>query len=151
MEADERLERARIRRQDPIFAEGHPCPGPGRECRRARTKAELALALEQRPGIQGATPWGCVPGWKSIEHMIDQVDVAFVDGTFFDAGELPGRDPSEMPHPTIRTSLERFSTFAHRERIRFIHLNHSNALLSPTPPALPGAFRVAVEGEAFPL
>ena len=37
-----------------------------------------------------------------IESLIKDVDVAFVDGTFFADGEIPGRAMSEIPHPSSR-------------------------------------------------
>jgi pyrroloquinoline quinone biosynthesis protein B len=68
-----------------------------------------------------------------IEDLIPQVDVAYLDGTFYDFGEIPGRDMSTFPHPFIIRSMEKFKKFPKEERrkIRFIHLNHTNpALLS---------------------
>ena len=63
-----------------------------------------------------------------IEDEIAQVDFAFLDGTFFANGEIPGRDMSGFPHPFIAHSLQRFSDLPSEERakIRFIHLNHTN-------------------------
>jgi pyrroloquinoline quinone biosynthesis protein B len=79
---------------------------------------------------------------RSVEAVIASVDVAFVDGTFFDGDELPGRDMAEIPHPFIRESLTRFAALAPAERskVRFIHLNHSNPALQKQSEA-----RVAVE------
>ncbi|MBI4229475.1 MAG: pyrroloquinoline quinone biosynthesis protein PqqB, partial [Planctomycetes bacterium] len=61
------------------------------------------------------------------------VDVAFLDGTFFDAGELPGRAPAEVPHPPIRDTLRRLASLpaAERAKVRFLHLNHTNPALDP--------------------
>ena len=58
-------------------------------------------------------------------------DRIFVDGSFLDEGELTGRDPGEVLHPTIRSTLGLVSDLRleERERIRFIHLNHTNPLL----------------------
>ena len=69
---------------------------------------------------------------RSIERLIADVDVAFLDATFFDNGELPGRDMSGFPHPFVRVSMDRFDSLPESERrkIRFIHLNHSNPALS---------------------
>ena len=63
-----------------------------------------------------------------IERVLESVDVAYLDGTFFSADELPGRDMSEIPHPLIEQSIGRFSELPAltRRKIRFIHLNHSN-------------------------
>ncbi len=70
--------------------------------------------------------------WEvEIESVIAQVDVAYVDGTFFDSGELPGRDMSEIPHPFVAESMQRFRDLPseQRSKIHFIHFNHSNPLL----------------------
>src|SRR5204862_6664210 len=40
-----------------------------------------------------------------IESILARVDVAYVDGTFHDASELPGRDLREIPHPLIVETL----------------------------------------------
>ncbi len=68
-----------------------------------------------------------------IEELLKSVDVAFLDGTFFSGGELPGRDMSKIPHPLVSTSLGRFAPLPARERqkIRFIHFNHTNPLNDP--------------------
>ena len=69
----------------------------------------------------------------SIEELISGVDIAFLDGTFFNATELPGRDISSIAHPFIEDSISRFSGLpdGEREKIRFIHLNHSNPAIHP--------------------
>lgn len=63
-----------------------------------------------------------------IEDMITEVDYAFVDATFFDDNELPGRDMSVIPHPRVRYSMDRFDSLApeHRSKVHFIHFNHTN-------------------------
>lgn len=63
-----------------------------------------------------------------IEDLIASVDIAYIDGTFFANGEIPGRDMSGFPHPFIRDTLARFAALPERERrkVRFIHLNHTN-------------------------
>ena len=65
---------------------------------------------------------------RRIEDVIAGASAAYLDGTFFDAAELPGRDMSEIPHPFIVESLSRFATLpaAARKHIHFIHLNHTN-------------------------
>jgi pyrroloquinoline quinone biosynthesis protein B len=66
-----------------------------------------------------------------IESVVDQVDVAYVDATFYSAEELPGRDLREIPHPTVLETMQRFASApeATRRKIVFIHLNQSNPLL----------------------
>lgn len=70
--------------------------------------------------------------WEiQIEDMIAQVDYAFLDATFYDASEVGNRDISEIPHPFIVESMERFSGLpaTEKEKIYFIHLNHTNPAL----------------------
>lgn len=92
-----------------------------------------------------------------IEGLVHEVDVAYLDGTFFDGAELPGRDMASIPHPFVVESLTRFAPLPAEERakIRFLHLNHSNPLLdagSAASAALGAAgLRVAVQGESFEL
>ncbi len=74
---------------------------------------------------------------RSIEKTIGEVGVALLDGTFFDGAELPGRDMSQIPHPMVAESVQQFSVLDPkiRNRVHFIHLNHTNPLLRPDSPA----------------
>lgn len=69
---------------------------------------------------------------RKIEDQIAAVDVAYLDGTFFGNGEIPGRDMSLIPHPSITESMGRLSKLPAklRSRVRFIHLNHTNPVLN---------------------
>jgi pyrroloquinoline quinone biosynthesis protein B len=80
------------------------------------------------PDIDGWAQWA-----TPLEEIVAQVDVAWIDGTFFDATELPGRDLSQIAHPFIRDTLDLVAGFppALRARIRFTHLNHSNPACQP--------------------
>lgn len=70
---------------------------------------------------------------QKIEDVIASVDYAFVDATFYDAAEIGHRDISLIPHPFIVESMARFDTLpdAERDKIYFIHLNHTNPALDP--------------------
>lgn len=61
-----------------------------------------------------------------VRTLLGRVDVALIDGTFFDQGELQGRNMSEVPHPLVRESADRFQGLS--SAIHFIHLNHTNPL-----------------------
>jgi pyrroloquinoline quinone biosynthesis protein B len=65
---------------------------------------------------------------RDVGALVAHVSAAYLDGTFFDRNELPGRDMSEIPHPYIVESLARFASLPEpaRGRIHFIHLNHTN-------------------------
>ncbi len=67
--------------------------------------------------------------WKGeILEAIAAANVALLDGTFYSADELPHRDISDIPHPLITDSMTVFADWD--TEIRFIHLNHTNRLLS---------------------
>lgn len=68
---------------------------------------------------------------RNILEEIRKVDIALLDGTFYQNGELPGRDMSEVPHPFVEESLQKFSVLssAEKSKIVFIHFNHTNPLL----------------------
>ena len=68
---------------------------------------------------------------KSIIDEIKQVDYALIDATFYDSEEVNYRDVSEIPHPFVVESIELFDLIEDEEKnkIFFIHLNHTNPLL----------------------
>ena len=67
----------------------------------------------------------------NIVKMVASVDYAFLDGTFYANGEIPGRDMSEIPHPFMEESITLFEKAdpETRSKIRFIHFNHTNPVL----------------------
>jgi len=70
--------------------------------------------------------------WSTpIEAVIRDADRAYLDGCFFEDGEISGRSMAEIPHPFIVESFRRFASLPAEERakIRFIHLNHTNPAL----------------------
>ena len=69
---------------------------------------------------------------KSIVDEIKQVDYAIIDATFYDSKEVNYRDISEIPHPFVTESIDLFDSIDIKEKnkIYFIHLNHTNPLLN---------------------
>ena len=69
---------------------------------------------------------------KSIVDEIKQVDYAIIDATFYDSEEVNYRDISEIPHPFVTESMDLFDSIDIREKnkIYFIHLNHTNPLIN---------------------
>jgi pyrroloquinoline quinone biosynthesis protein B len=96
------------------------------------------------PDIDGWEEWD--EAGTRVEDMLADVDVAFLDATFYADGEIPGRDMSGFPHPFITHSMERFGPLPAevRGRVRFIHLNHTNPALRSGSEA-----RRAVEAAGF--
>ncbi len=82
-----------------------------------------------------------------LESVLAQVDVAWLDGTFYDASELPGRDLREIPHPLMTETLSRLAASPMLAKVRFIHLNQSNPLLRERRPGV----IAARDGERFGL
>lgn len=68
---------------------------------------------------------------EDINLIVKQCDYAFLDGSFYRNGEIWGRDMSQIPHPFIEESLNRFSGLedADKKKIHFIHFNHTNPVL----------------------
>ena len=98
--------------------------------------------------------------WKKwdqdIFQVIQHIDIALLDGTFYSQGELPNRDMSEIPHPFIVESMETLYPLntPNRNKVHFIHFNHSNpAIKIGTASNLirSNRFNVAREGMIFPL
>jgi len=82
-----------------------------------------------------------------LESVLARVDVAYLDGTFYDASELPGRDLREIPHPLMTGTLSRLAASPMLAKVRFIHLNQSNPLLRERRDHIV----VAKDGERFGL
>jgi len=83
------------------------------------------------PDIDSWEDWD-VMGHR-FEGILESVDVAFVDGSFFSNGEIPGRDMSDFPHPFITHTMNRLAKLPENQRhkVHFIHLNHTNPALDP--------------------
>jgi pyrroloquinoline quinone biosynthesis protein B len=97
-------------------------------------------------------------GWaKQLLEILRDVDVALLDGTFYAAGELPGRDVAAIGHPLIPASMDLLEPLLRPRRLRvlFTHLNHSNPALDPASPEHAAVekrgFAIAAEGQEFPL
>jgi pyrroloquinoline quinone biosynthesis protein B len=108
------------------------------------------------PDIDDWDQWESEYGHR-INDMVAKVNVAYLDATFFDDNELPGRDMSAIPHPRIAETMDRFehTQRIEQEKIRFFHLNHTNAARFETSPATieiqRRGFRVAKRGESVCL
>jgi len=84
-----------------------------------------------------------------VRDAVSSVDLAFLDATFYSDDEFPNRDPSEVPHPRVTDTMARLDGLG--DRVRLIHLNHTNPLLTDDAPARKRGFRLAAEGERVPL
>jgi pyrroloquinoline quinone biosynthesis protein B len=109
-------------------------------------------ALVYIPDIDKWEHWN-----RAVEAVVQEVDWALLDGTFFADGEVPGRSMAEIPHPFVVESLARFDALpeAERRKILFTHLNHTNPAADPTSDArrriVEHGMAVAEDGMLLPL
>lgn len=94
--------------------------------------------------------------WKtSIVDLIKKSDALYLDGTFFQDGELPGVDMSKIPHPFISESMALFGSLSEKDKakVHFIHFNHSNPVLNKNSKeykkVIEAGFKVANEFDSF--
>ena len=94
---------------------------------------------------------------RSIIEEVKGVNYAVLDGTFFSGGELPGRNMSKIPHPTVKSSIELLKNTVKKEKnkVFFTHLNHSNPLVIEGSPETKfvqdSGFYIAREGDIFEI
>ena len=94
---------------------------------------------------------------QDIVLKIKHVDFALLDGTFYSEDELPNRNMAEIPHPFIVESMNLLSSLStpNRNKIFFIHLNHSNPAIMKNSAASnlirANRFGVARDGLIFSL
>jgi pyrroloquinoline quinone biosynthesis protein B len=91
--------------------------------------------------------------WQTdLAELIKSVDYALIDATFYADGELPGRDMSKVSHPFVTESMALLDDLSAEERnkVWFIHMNHTNPLLNLESPESKSVqsrgFNIAVEG-----
>lgn len=66
-----------------------------------------------------------------LSVLLEDTKAAYLDATFYDGRELPGRDLSEIPHPLMVDTMDRLRQWAEDNpcTLQFIHLNHTNPAL----------------------
>lgn len=90
---------------------------------------------------------------RDIIEEIKGVDIALLDGSFYQNGEIPGRDMSLIPHPFIEESMKLFGELeaSEKAKIHFIHFNHTNPVLKENSDAhhtvKANGFNIAEEGQ----
>ena len=85
--------------------------------------------------------------WSTpVTALLEQVDVALLDGTFYSGDELPGRRVEEIGHPLITQSMDLLQDLVDDRglEVYFTHLNHSNPALDSD-----GKIRQLIEARGF--
>ena len=69
----------------------------------------------------------------SLIEMLENVDYAFIDATFYTNKEI-NRDIDEIPHPLVIETMDLLSELPdyQKDKVHFIHMNHTNQMLDPT-------------------
>lgn len=89
----------------------------------------------------------------TLETLLENVEIAFIDATFWDDNELNGRDMSAIPHPRVTAVMDRLQALPATERakVHFIHYNHTNPIRDPasaeSAEVLARGFNVARRGD----
>jgi len=94
---------------------------------------------------------------RNLIEELDQVDYAFVDATFYDAEEINYRPIAQIPHPFVVETMALLKNLPieQKQKLHFIHMNHTNPLLNPqseaTKKVLRTGFRIARIGNSIQL
>ena len=79
-------------------------------------------------------------------RLVESVDIALIDGSFYSKDELPGRD--DVPHPPIKETMVLLDPT--KTEIYFTHFNHTNLILNreckERKELLEKGFKIAVDG-----
>lgn len=93
---------------------------------------------------------------RDLKEVVRANDFLLVDATFYADGEIP-RPMSEVPHPFVTETMELLADLPPKERnkVHFIHFNHSNPLIQGDRKKIAEVrkkgFRIAVEGQKIGL
>ena len=104
------------------------------------------------PDIDKWSKWS-----ENLKAILETVDYAFLDATFFDQEEINYRPLKEIPHPLVKETVAHLYPVSQelKNKVYFIHMNHTNPLLDPKSKAtqwlLSQGFHVARKGQQFKL
>jgi len=94
---------------------------------------------------------------QNLITLLKEIDLAFIDATFFNSEEVNYRPLSEIPHPLVIETIDYLKNVSAdiKNKIYFIHMNHTNPLLNRKSKAckfvLDEGFNVARLGQQFEL
>ena len=92
-----------------------------------------------------------------IAELVQSVDYALIDGSFYADGELGNRDMSMIPHPFVSESMALLDHLndTDKNKVWFIHFNHTNPLLridsEESQFVRSQGYNIATEGTRLPL
>ena len=70
---------------------------------------------------------------KNLKQLVYEFDYLLLDSTFYDSKEI-NRDISEIPHPLVTETINLLDDLSpeHKNKVYFIHMNHTNLMLDPS-------------------
>ena len=97
--------------------------------------------------------------WEAWEHslaeLVEAVDAALLDGSFYAASEVPGRAIEDIPHPLVPHTMDLLEDSVREgARVIFTHFNNTNPVLDEGVEAAEvrqRGFELAKEGMRLPL
>lgn len=116
--------------------------------------AAISVRLDGEPWFLYLPDIDAWADWRNAEETIASHQVCLVDATFSSIDELPDRDITEIRHPLVGDTIERFEHLTSSTHIVLGHMNHSNSLADPTSEiagkATGAGFSVAFDGLHIP-
>ena len=69
---------------------------------------------------------------RDLGQLVKEFDFLLIDATFYDSKEI-NRDINEIPHPLVTETIDLLSglDLKNRNKVYFIHMNHTNMMLDP--------------------
>ena len=69
---------------------------------------------------------------RDLSQLTKEFDFLLIDATFYDSKEI-NRDISEIPHPLVTETIDLLIELdlENRNKVYFIHMNHTNIMLDP--------------------
>ncbi|MDC0560128.1 MBL fold metallo-hydrolase [Flavobacteriaceae bacterium] len=69
---------------------------------------------------------------KDLTQLVEEFDYLLLDATFYNSKEI-NRDIREIPHPLVTETIDLLSglNIKDRNKVYFIHINHTNMMLDP--------------------
>ena len=69
---------------------------------------------------------------RDLSQLAKEFDFLLIDATFYNSKEI-NRDISEIPHPLVTETIDLLNglSIENRNKVYFIHMNHTNMMLDP--------------------
>jgi pyrroloquinoline quinone biosynthesis protein B len=95
------------------------------------------------------------PLCAALLQVVQSVDASFIDGCFYSAAELPGRDITQIPHPLITDTAQRLKGVITADHaVVMVHMNHSNPCYRDGPErqqAVEAGLQIGCQGDVYNL